>query len=100
MACGIINAGTTAMGLGVTYAMTGHVTKVGTNIFCGRILDDQTSVSASSSASSLSTAASFVTTLFPPLGTTLAVLYSILFRWYYVSTTANSSTRTRTRDSS
>ncbi|OEU10312.1 hypothetical protein FRACYDRAFT_247268 [Fragilariopsis cylindrus CCMP1102] len=83
---GIINAGTVDIGAGVTYAMTGHVTKVAVvaNIVCS-ILERSTSttVGATAAASSLGILFRLLRRL--PLGTTLAVVYSILFRWYYVS---------------
>mmetsp|Transcript_2015 Transcript_2015/g.2191 ORF Transcript_2015/g.2191 Transcript_2015/m.2191 type:complete len:207 (+) Transcript_2015:334-954(+) len=138
---GIINAGTSdgSVGAGVTYAMTGHVTKVGTG-FCEEVLSNnnnnnkkQTTATASAagiaahrtSAKGLlafvvsATFANIACTIIAratsttptsnsdvggfflvqvsklvgrlPFGTTLALLYSLLFRWYYVSSLSSSS---------
>mmetsp|Transcript_2125 Transcript_2125/g.2318 ORF Transcript_2125/g.2318 Transcript_2125/m.2318 type:complete len:203 (-) Transcript_2125:85-693(-) len=135
---GIINAGTSdeSVGAGVTYAMTGHLTKVGTG-FCEELLSNnnnkkQTTATATASAAGIAahrtsakgllafvvsaTFANIACTILArstptstgdvggfflvqvsklvgrlPFGTTLALLYSLLFRWYYVSSLSSSS---------
>ena len=108
---GIINAGTVDVGAGVTYAMTGHVTKIGqglatgglakgsedpsatsakgvavffgaamaANLVCG-FLEQTTSASANVALLPLRMARTVLQRL--PLGTTVAVAYAWLFRWY------------------
>jgi uncharacterized membrane protein YoaK (UPF0700 family) len=107
---GIINAGTVDVGAGVTYAMTGHVTKISQGLATGNLVKskDPSATSAKGLAvfwmaalaanlvceflekSASSTAAAVAWPLWVaktvlqrlPLGTTVAVAYAWLFQWY------------------
>jgi len=106
-AFGIINAGTIAVGAGVTYAMTGHATKVGEGLATGSLLqkpkDAHTKPSANrTSAQGLAAfwvaalaanlvfkvleGAAAVSSRTIPLGTTVALAYAAVFRWYVRAT--------------
>ena len=113
-AFGIINAGTLAAGAGVTFAMTGHVSKVGQGLATGSLLKprDADSKPAADRISAQGLGAFFVAALLAnlacgvmertaatplsflgatiPLGTTVAVTHAAVFRWY-VRATARAS---------
>lgn len=104
-AFGIINAGTVDVGAGVTYALTGHVTKVGQGLATGGFAKpSDTSKTSPSRTSAQGMVVFFVSALLAnlvcgvleatrsgpltlllqkiPLGTTLLMAYASLFRWY------------------
>mmetsp|Transcript_7815 Transcript_7815/g.19139 ORF Transcript_7815/g.19139 Transcript_7815/m.19139 type:complete len:407 (+) Transcript_7815:133-1353(+) len=104
-AFGIINTGTVDVGAGVTYALTGHVAKVGQGLATsGFAKPSDTSKTSPSRTSAQGMVAFFVAALLAnlacgvleatrsgpltlvleklPLGTTLLVAYASLFRWY------------------
>ena len=103
---GIINAGTVDVGAGVTYAMTGHVTKIGQGLATGGLAKGSKDPSATSAKGVAvffvaALAANLVCGLLEkstanawplrvaqtvlqrlPVGTTVAVAYAWIFRWY------------------
>ena len=102
-AYGIINAGTVDVGAGVTYAMTGHVAKVSQGLATGGFAPKDPSKPSAHRTSAQGLAFFWVAALVAnlacgvlekgafakmnmmaklPLGTTIAVVYAWLFRWY------------------
>lgn len=89
---GILNAGTLDIGAGVTNAMTGHVTRIGKGLVANGdkshhasakgVMVFATAALLSNLWLSLTEKGLFVASLRLPMGTTLAVVYATLFRWY------------------
>jgi len=109
---GVINAGTFDVGAGVTFAMTGHVNKVGEGVAIGKFKFSRSNTDPSIHRTSakglvffwvsallanllcgiLEQSRSLAKTVLEkvPLGSTLVLIYALLFRWY-ASATARAS---------
>jgi uncharacterized membrane protein YoaK (UPF0700 family) len=102
---GILNAGTLDIGAGVTNAMTGHVTRIGKGLVANGdkshhasakgLVVFATAALLSNIWLSLAEKGLFVASVRLPMGTTLAVVYAALFRWYLGAFKARETAKTQ-----